>query len=234
MNFEGQPEAADLKNRFEQVGAGGAGGSGGALRTLYVAAGLGGGGSERRPLSECDRLPWCAQVSLFRVHKHFIGPEAHWWRQKFKLGDNAGGVRAAVGCGGLLRLQCCARCSRLGLPTHSNLCMHPTTTPRSLPHAVRQRQECGAGGRAGRAPAGAPLLHWRPVAAVGGRGRGWAWGMGGGCGGCHTCAASRFQSPCSPHRHHQLPADPAAACRYTCPAAGGRRRATRRARGATP
>ncbi|PRW56345.1 glycosyltransferase-like protein [Chlorella sorokiniana] len=29
------------------------------------------------------------QVTLFRVHKHFITPEAHYWRQKYKLGDSA-------------------------------------------------------------------------------------------------------------------------------------------------
>ncbi|KAL4457894.1 hypothetical protein ABPG75_012759 [Micractinium tetrahymenae] len=46
MNFEGQPEAADVTNRIEQV-------------------------------------------TLFRVHKHFISPEAHWYRQKYKLGDSA-------------------------------------------------------------------------------------------------------------------------------------------------
>ncbi len=32
------------------------------------------------------------QVTLFRVHKHFITPEAHYWRQKYKLGDSAGGA----------------------------------------------------------------------------------------------------------------------------------------------
>jgi len=30
------------------------------------------------------------QVTLFRVHKHFITPEAHAYRQKYKLGDSAG------------------------------------------------------------------------------------------------------------------------------------------------
>ena len=28
-------------------------------------------------------------MTLFRVHKHFITPEAHFYRQKYKLGDNA-------------------------------------------------------------------------------------------------------------------------------------------------
>ena len=35
--------------------------------------------------------PHNRQVTLFRVHKHFITPEAHFWRQKYKLGDSAGG-----------------------------------------------------------------------------------------------------------------------------------------------
>lgn len=35
--------------------------------------------------------PSTCQVTLFRVHKHFITPEAHYWRQKYKLGDSAGG-----------------------------------------------------------------------------------------------------------------------------------------------
>ncbi|KAL6776982.1 hypothetical protein ACKKBF_B19730 [Auxenochlorella protothecoides x Auxenochlorella symbiontica] len=43
MNFEGQSEAGDVVNRYEQV-------------------------------------------TLFRVHKHFITPEAHWYRSRFKLG----------------------------------------------------------------------------------------------------------------------------------------------------
>lgn len=46
LNFEGQPEAGGLRNRFEQV-------------------------------------------SLFRAHKHHITPEAHHYRARFKLGDNA-------------------------------------------------------------------------------------------------------------------------------------------------
>lgn len=46
MNFEGQPEAGDLTNRYEQV-------------------------------------------TLFRVHKHFITPEALFYRPKYKLGDNS-------------------------------------------------------------------------------------------------------------------------------------------------
>ncbi len=28
-------------------------------------------------------------MTLFRVHKHFITPEAHHYRPKYKLGDNA-------------------------------------------------------------------------------------------------------------------------------------------------
>lgn len=43
MNHEGQAEAGDLVNRYEQI-------------------------------------------SLFRVHKHYITPEAHHYRGKFKLG----------------------------------------------------------------------------------------------------------------------------------------------------
>ena len=46
MNFEGQPEAGDLVNRYEQV-------------------------------------------TLFRVHKHFITPEAFHYRAQWKLGANA-------------------------------------------------------------------------------------------------------------------------------------------------
>lgn len=46
MNFEGQPEAGEQANRFEQV-------------------------------------------TLFRVHKHFITPEAFRYRSQFKLGDSA-------------------------------------------------------------------------------------------------------------------------------------------------
>lgn len=46
MNFEGQPEAGDLKNRYEQV-------------------------------------------TLFRMHKHFITPEAFRYRSQYKLGSNA-------------------------------------------------------------------------------------------------------------------------------------------------
>ena len=33
--------------------------------------------------------PMRAQVTLFRVHKHFITPEAHHYRYRYKLGDSA-------------------------------------------------------------------------------------------------------------------------------------------------
>lgn len=94
MNFEGQPEAGDLTNRIEQVGP---------------AIGCRCWGWIRTGLLDCDRLPgpslqraslkqWRTplrlQVTLFRVHKHFITPEAHYWRQKYKLGDSAGGREA--------------------------------------------------------------------------------------------------------------------------------------------
>lgn len=42
-----------------------------------------------RPQYPCKCVRACLQVSLFRVHKHFITPEAHFYRQKYKLGDNA-------------------------------------------------------------------------------------------------------------------------------------------------
>ena len=46
-------------------------------------------------LAAADAGCW-VQVSLFRVHKHFITPEAHFYRQKYKLGDSAG--RKARAC----------------------------------------------------------------------------------------------------------------------------------------
>ena len=95
MNFEGQPEAADLRNRIEQVG--------GALRRAkYPAGAAGGAGASRAGLGThaaafpCACLAGvCMQVSLFRVHKHFITPEAQHYRPKYVLGGSAGEMAGA-------------------------------------------------------------------------------------------------------------------------------------------
>lgn len=122
MNFEGQPEAADITNRIEQA------------RTQRVGADGAVGGEACS--AWCEYMPRCApffalkekgphtlhtsrpqgwpvpcprQVTLFRVHKHFISPEAHWYRQKYKLGDSAGGAcvwrGTAAGVAGQLRFR---------------------------------------------------------------------------------------------------------------------------------
>lgn len=40
------------------------------------------------PLHPCPTRS--LKVTLFRVHKHFISPEAHWYRSLYKLGESAG------------------------------------------------------------------------------------------------------------------------------------------------
>lgn len=102
MNFEGQPEAADLTNRIEQASRRGWGlqqtvGLAGSLwcrdNPGFPALALLGEAPLQPPALRFSPLPFSLQVTLFRVHKHFISPEAHWYRQKYKLGDSAGGRR---------------------------------------------------------------------------------------------------------------------------------------------
>lgn len=98
----------------------------------------------------CPLLPLHPQLTLFRVHKHQISPEAHYWRQKFKLGDSAGG--------GGRQGRASACCRALLAPPHS--LPGPATPSLSVSYTLRKWEIGGTGGCAGGASARSTFFRW--------------------------------------------------------------------------